>query len=388
MPHQSFYDPWSGGGYAQPTINWGDWAEYVFSPRVNGRSRRQRTTADQAIQQMAALYREQLALYQAHLTQLTQQRQQQLTYASYEPRRLPWGRDLVNMASGVRNPLLSVFAYLLSKAKAIPRRAPPSGGGPRRRFARGVKKGKEITGQRNLDDMLKERAKAPQPKAPGGQLPDWLQAILAMTGFQAVLEAISRDKAGKTGDSWQDERDRRLERERDAAREERERQRFQHELEDRKREAEERAAAAEEKKAKAMGEAELERRREQEKREAAAAAAAAAAPKPLWLQVLGGAQEYLTAQQQRPRGTSQVVTFPDFEPFPSPGLTPFEFGGVGSRTQPGCECPPKKKRGPRKKRTVCYTGRFIERQDGTTKYQKRRTPCRPSRKKPQSRQRQ
>jgi hypothetical protein len=40
-----------------------------------------------------------------------------------------------------------------------------------------------------------------------------------------------------------------------------------------------------------------------------------------------------------------------------------------------CSCGPKKKRGPRKKRTICYKGSYTERANGITKRKRERVPC-------------
>lgn len=108
-------------------------------------------------------------------------------------------------------------------------------------------------------------------------------------------------------------------------------------------------------------------------------------PKPLWQRLLplltplmglfGGTK----SQSQR-----QVVMNP-FGPGtqPDPRLEPQpsvifgdiggrEGGGVGSFT---CECLPPKKKRRKKKRTVCYTGTYTERADGTRKLKKRKVPC-------------
>lgn len=59
---------------------------------------------------------------------------------------------------------------------------------------------------------------------------------------------------------------------------------------------------------------------------------------------------------------------------------PFVSGGNyfdSTVTQPGCDCgPKKKKKGPKKKRAVCYTGRFTEKANGLRKYEKRKIKCR------------
>jgi hypothetical protein len=110
-------------------------------------------------------------------------------------------------------------------------------------------------------------------------------------------------------------------------------------------------------------------------------------PKPLWQTLLGLGLPLLSAfgkqgsQQQR-----QVVNLPD--PFgpgtePDPRLEPQPsvfFGDVGGREGGGvgsftCECLPPKKKRRKKKRTVCYTGTYTERADGTRKVKKRKVPC-------------
>jgi hypothetical protein len=65
--------------------------------------------------------------------------------------------------------------------------------------------------------------------------------------------------------------------------------------------------------------------------------------------------------------------------FDSPGVSWLQsnsgaFAG-GSRGKT-CECRPKRRKGPKTSRSVCYTGTYIERADGITKLQKRKIPCR------------
>lgn len=77
-----------------------------------------------------------------------------------------------------------------------------------------------------------------------------------------------------------------------------------------------------------------------------------------------------------------------------PGLTPGQNPELGLQPQladyplvsggnyfdstpsQNCDCGPKKKRKPKKKRTVCYTGRFTEKANGLRKYEKRKITCR------------
>jgi hypothetical protein len=52
-------------------------------------------------------------------------------------------------------------------------------------------------------------------------------------------------------------------------------------------------------------------------------------------------------------------------------------GGYFGGSAPGktCDCGPKKKRGKRKKRTVCYKGSYVERATGITKRKREKIPC-------------
>lgn len=61
---------------------------------------------------------------------------------------------------------------------------------------------------------------------------------------------------------------------------------------------------------------------------------------------------------------------------PAPGLDPLTPLEPGS----ACSCPTKKPAKPKKPRTECRTGRFIERFSGLQKYDTRRVTCRPSKK--------
>jgi hypothetical protein len=122
-----------------------------------------------------------------------------------------------------------------------------------------------------------------------------------------------------------------------------------------------------------------------EKARRAAAAYVPPGTIPEWLQITIDTARQLgfpkRGEAGRERPLPEVPVVP--QPFPSlgaPGLTGFRGPGVTS-----CECKPKRARGPRKKRTVCYTGRFSETATGTIKYEKRRrTSCLPSRKRPAS----
>lgn len=109
------------------------------------------------------------------------------------------------------------------------------------------------------------------------------------------------------------------------------------------------------------------------------------APKPLWQTLLPIVGPALLSYLMPAAGNRTVLrlTDPLSQPFGQP-LTALQtsvasygaFGGspgqVGSKT---CECkaPAKKRR--KKKRTVCYSGTYIERADGTRKSKKRKVPC-------------
>lgn len=116
-------------------------------------------------------------------------------------------------------------------------------------------------------------------------------------------------------------------------------------------------------------------------------AKSSAAKVPWWEKILGPLQLLLPKglpSDQRSASTRIDITnspfaLPPAQPsagpleVPSP-LTPFEGGSAD------CACP-KKPSKPRKARTLCRTGRFIERSRGLQKYSTRKVPCRPSRKK-------
>ncbi|MGB8853053.1 MAG: hypothetical protein WCC69_05750, partial [Pirellulales bacterium] len=113
---------------------------------------------------------------------------------------------------------------------------------------------------------------------------------------------------------------------------------------------------------------------------------------PLWLTLLPLLGPSLLGFLQPGQGNRTVVrlTDPLTRPQPdSPGGNPFPltqpqtlvqsfgaFGGtpgaVGTNT---CECKAPRKKGRKKKRTVCYSGTYIERADGTRKTKKRKVPC-------------
>lgn len=119
----------------------------------------------------------------------------------------------------------------------------------------------------------------------------------------------------------------------------------------------------------------------------------APAPKkvPLWVQLLPVLGPGLLSLV-RPNATNTTLRLTD--PLTQPqnpllqpqGLTAgqtlvqtYLSGGFGSGTGGAsgtCECPPKRKKGRKKKRTVCYSGTFTERADGLRKVKKRKVPCR------------
>jgi hypothetical protein len=119
-------------------------------------------------------------------------------------------------------------------------------------------------------------------------------------------------------------------------------------------------------------------------------AAAPPPPKPLWQQLLPIVGPALLGFLQPSQGNRTVVRLTDPLTQPVPGganpfpLTPPQtlvqsfgaFGGtpgaVGTNT---CECKAPRKKGRKKKRTVCYSGSYIERRDGTRKTKKRKVQC-------------
>lgn len=115
--------------------------------------------------------------------------------------------------------------------------------------------------------------------------------------------------------------------------------------------------------------------------------AGGASGSPWWAQAAGLLGTLLPALLGSGSSSAGRRPLPEFPPVPAPQpglgpLTGFGPGGVGSGR---CECKPKRKQGKRKRRTICYTGRFTETATGTLKYDKRRrTTCQPSRKKPAS----
>jgi hypothetical protein len=62
-------------------------------------------------------------------------------------------------------------------------------------------------------------------------------------------------------------------------------------------------------------------------------------------------------------------------PTPQPEPSAAGFGSFGSFTSAGvCECPPKRK-GKKRRRTVCYSGTYTERASGLSKVKRRKIPC-------------
>jgi hypothetical protein len=116
----------------------------------------------------------------------------------------------------------------------------------------------------------------------------------------------------------------------------------------------------------------------------------APAKTPLWLTLLPIVGPSLLGFLQPAQGNRTVLRLTDPLTQPQPGngnpfpLTGFQpavqtygaFGGtpgaVGTNT---CECKAPRKKGRKKKRTVCYSGTFIERRDGTRKTKKRKVQC-------------
>lgn len=385
-----FYDPFSGGGYNPPPINWGDFLEPIFRPAPR-RPARGRVTSANTLEAMAAEYRRWLA-EQAAIQAAASSARGLIYYGSFEPRQMPWARSIQGGAYMLgRQAVGALFGFLIGKARKIP--PPPKPGrssGPGKRYARGKKPANPW--DQAVDDAMRKGARKQQmvgtARALGSRVPDWLKIALAWVLGQAGLDAWQR--SGQVEETRQKSPEELLEdsrrRRREDTAEDRANVIWQQAQDDRNEAKAERKAKAEKEAAEQMGAREQARRDAEAAAKAAAEAARQAAPKPFWQQVLLGGVEY--AQARRLEKSQRSVTsfdfgeFPDFGP--APGLTPFESGGVGFRqAMADCECPPKqkRKRKARKDRTVCYTGRFIERSRGQSKYSKRKVPCRPSRKK-------
>jgi len=87
-------------------------------------------------------------------------------------------------------------------------------------------------------------------------------------------------------------------------------------------------------------------------------------------------------KKDEPKRTAKVLTSTNVNlaGYPQPSPQSFvSFGGAPAApsTPPGekCKCPPKKKRKPRARRTVCYAGSYTERADGLRKTKRRKVPC-------------
>lgn len=103
---------------------------------------------------------------------------------------------------------------------------------------------------------------------------------------------------------------------------------------------------------------------------------------PTLLALLAGGSR---SRRRDPLTVPQTPTFPGLPTIPGLGLTPGSyplpfpgggFSGGGLSSSGTCECPPKRKRSPKKRRDVCYSGRYIERASGLSKTKLRKVPCR------------
>lgn len=96
---------------------------------------------------------------------------------------------------------------------------------------------------------------------------------------------------------------------------------------------------------------------------------------------LGGLAYPLLAGDKKTAPTATALTTVQAA---APQLAPQSFAYFSGMQPPPtsrtrtkeCDCPPKKKRQPRKPRTVCYTGTFTERASGLKKLKRRKVPCR------------
>jgi hypothetical protein len=115
---------------------------------------------------------------------------------------------------------------------------------------------------------------------------------------------------------------------------------------------------------------------------------------PAWAQYAPALLPLLFRQEKRKKRKRATPGPAPLVPGLSPGLTPGIEPGLGlaptladyplfsggnyfdSTPSQNCDCAPKKKRAAKKKRTVCFTGRFTERANGLRKYEKRKIKCR------------
>ncbi len=105
---------------------------------------------------------------------------------------------------------------------------------------------------------------------------------------------------------------------------------------------------------------------------------------PTLLALLAGGSS--RSRRRDPLTVPQTPALPGLPTIPGLGLTPGGFplpfpggsfsGGGGGSSSGQCECPPKRKKGPPKRRTVCYSGRYIERASGLSKTKLRKVQCR------------
>lgn len=113
------------------------------------------------------------------------------------------------------------------------------------------------------------------------------------------------------------------------------------------------------------------------------------AAKPKWWQTALGALSPLlgllpkASEGQRARARADVYVNP-FAQSPTPSAPGLPQAPLTPSETPSaeCKCPGKKPSKPRKARTACRTGRFIERANGLQKYDTRKVQCRPSSVKP------
>ena len=110
---------------------------------------------------------------------------------------------------------------------------------------------------------------------------------------------------------------------------------------------------------------------------------------PLWMQLLPIIGPSIFGALMPGQGNRNVIRLTDpltrpqpdnGNPFPLTGFQPAvqsygAFGGSGAVGTNTCECKSPRKKGRKKKRTVCYSGTFIERRDGTRKTKKRKVQC-------------
>lgn len=347
---------------------WNDWLRDIFAPRQPRFPSTPRRPVDQGRPSPAR--------------DVTQRQYSVIAASSLAPiRSMPWARDLMPNMYGI-GPGGRILGRAIAKLRG------------RRKLTRKQREQLERTLSQIPQGPPSRYHPKPKPKPPA-QIPrspdeSLAHKVLRTTGVIIGVPPDLFDSEIASGKSYEERaRERRAE-EREQAEEDRRKRRERREAEEFERKKVKEAAEE----ARAVAKAEQEKR-ESEARTAAATAAATVTPAkagPWWQQVgkaiLDAKLEEYKQRALAPRFSTtanfngpiptQTPQEPESVPLDN-SLTSFYSVGVPSASASECECPPKKKRrGKRKARTVCYTGTYRERADGTTKLRRRKIPCQAS----------